>query len=126
MVTVMRASSSWSRIVPAVLAITLLSGCSLALRNPRIADLQHNPARYHDRMVSVDGIVTTSWGIPLVPVRIYRVSDGTGEVTVISQGGRTPVRGTRVRVRGRVNELAIIGGRPVGLHIQQQRVQIRR
>jgi hypothetical protein len=119
-------SRSSRRIVPVVLTLTLLSGCALALRSPRIADLHHNPARYHDRMVSVNGVVTSSWGIPLVPVRVYKVSDGTGEVTVISQGGRTPIRGSRVQVRGRVNELAIIGGRPIGLHIQQQRLQIRR
>ena len=41
-------------------------------------------------MVAVDGVVTSSWGMPLVPYKFYKVDDGTGEVTVLSQSGRTP------------------------------------
>ena len=73
-----------------------------ALRSPNIADLSDNPGRYQDRSVSIDGVVTSSWGVPLVPFRIYKVDDGTGEVTVLSQGSRTPTRGARVHVKGRV------------------------
>lgn len=91
-----------------------MSACALGLRNPSIGELQHNPGRYHNKTVSVDGVVTSSWGIPLVPFKIYKVDDGTGEVTVISQNQRVPTRGARVRVRGRVNEFAVLGGRSFG------------
>jgi hypothetical protein len=55
--------------------------------------------------VSVSGVVTTSWGVPLVPFRFYNVDDGTGELTVISQNSRTPANGEKVRVKGRVEDV---------------------
>ena len=101
-----------------------LAGC--ALRSPSIADLQHNPGRYYDRTVSVDGVVTSSWGLPLVPYKFYRIDDGTGELTVLSQGSRIPTRGARVRVRGKVGEVGVLGGRALGLHLQERSLRIRR
>ena len=110
-----------------VLLLALLAGTSAcALRAPSIADLRTNPGRYHDRSVSIDGVVTTSWGLPLVPFRFYKVDDGTAEVTVLSQGGRMPTRGARVRVKGTVNELAVFGGQPLGLHLREEKLDIRR
>ena len=99
-----------------------MSAC--ALRAPNIADLQHNPGRYQDRSVRIDGVVTSSWGVPLVPFRLYKVDDGTGEVTVISQGARTPTRGAHVHVKGRVNEVAVFGGQSIGLHIREKDLDI--
>jgi hypothetical protein len=108
-----------------VLAVTL-SGCALSLRSPNIADLQRHPARYQDRTVSVSGVVTSSWGVPLVPFRFYKVDDGTGEVTVLSQSSRMPATGERVRVKGRVQDVAMIGGRPLGLHLREEDLHVRR
>lgn len=99
-----------------VLVITL-AGCAA---RTSVAELKYNPGRYDDKTVSIEGVVTSSWGIPLLPYQLYRVDDGTGEVTVVSQSGRTPSKGARVRVRGRVNDVATLGGRPLGLHIQER------
>ena len=104
----------------------MLSGCAVSLRNPDIAELRLHPGRYHDRTVSVSGVVTSSWGVPLVPFRFYKVDDGTGEVTVLSQGSRMPATGERVRVKGRVDDVAVLGGRPVGLHIREQDLYVKR
>ena len=71
-----------------------LSACAGMLRNPDIADVRRNAGHYSDRTVTVDGTVTSSWGVPLVPFKMYKVDDGTGEITVLSRGGnRTPVEG---------------------------------
>jgi hypothetical protein len=70
--------------------------------------------------VSITGTVTSSWGIPLLPFQLYNVDDGSGEITVLSNSGRTPARGTRVEVKGKINEFATFGGRSIGLHIQEQ------
>ena len=104
----------------------MLSGCALAVRRPSVAELKFNPARYHDRVVAIDGVVTSSWGVPLVPFKMYRVDDGTGEVMVVANDGRVPTKGTHVRVKGRVSEVATLGGQAVGLHIQQRDVDFRR
>jgi len=95
------------------------SGCALGVRNAHVADLKYNPGRYYEKTVSIDGVVTSAWGVPLMPFKLYKVDDGTGEVTVLSQDGRTPTRGSHVRVKGKVGELATFGGQSLGLHIRQ-------
>ena len=99
-----------------------LSAC--ALRSPSIGDLQRNAGRYTDRTVSVDGTVTSSWGVPLVPFKVYRIEDGTGELTVLSRGSRIPVRGSRVRVKGVVREVAVVAGNPIGLHLEERSLDL--
>ena len=118
--------SKLSRFAAMAVFALVVSGCAVALRSPNISELQHHPGRYQDRTVSVSGVVTTSWGLPLVPFRLYKVDDGTGEVTVLSQGARTPARGERVRVRGRVNEVAVFGGQALGLHLREESLYVRR
>ncbi|HJZ72206.1 MAG TPA: hypothetical protein VKE51_10725 [Vicinamibacterales bacterium] len=105
---------------------TSISGCALSWRSPNIADLRRNPGRYQDQTVSINGVVTSSWGLPLVPFRFYKVDDGTGDVTVLSDGRRMPATGEHVRVRGRVEDVAVIGGRPLGLHLREDDVYIKR
>ena len=111
------------KLAPLALSIGLLAGC--ATGHPKIADLKYNPGRYQDHSVTVDGVVTSSWGIPLLPFKLYKVDDGTGEVTVVSQDGRAPTKGARVSVKGRVTEFATFGGQSVGLHLRQERLRFK-
>jgi hypothetical protein len=101
----------------AVLGAVLITGC--AARGVRIAELQDRPDKYDDKTISVTGVVTDSWGIPLLPIQLYKVDDGTGEMTVVSRSGRSPRKGARVEVKGTVNEIGVFGGRSIGLHIQE-------
>ena len=115
-----------ARVVLAMMVAVSLSACATALRNPRISELQNNPGRYQDRSVNIDGVVTTSWSVPLAPFHFYKVDDGSGEVTVLSQGSRTPGRGAKVRVKGKVEDFAMLGGRSVGLHLREQSIDVKR
>jgi hypothetical protein len=110
---------SMARLVAPVALIAMLSGCALTTGHPSVAELKYNPGRYQNRTVSIGGVVTSSWGVPLMPFKLYKVDDGTGEMTVLAQGGRVPTRGARVRVKGRVNDVATFGGQSVGLHLEQ-------
>jgi hypothetical protein len=101
----------------ALLGAFLITGC--AARGVRIAELKDQPDKYDDKTVSVTGVVTSSWGIPLVPFQLYKVDDGSGEITVISRSGRSPSKGARVRVKGKVNEIGVFGGQSIGLHLQE-------
>ena len=103
--------------VVALFGAFLVTGC--AARGVRIAELKDQPDKYDDKKISVTGVVTRSWGIPLVPFQLYNVDDGSGEITVISRSGRTPSKGARVEVKGKVNEVGVFGGRSIGLHIQE-------
>ena len=118
--------SRCSSVVLSIVLAALTSGCALSFRSPHIADLRDNPGRYQNHSVSIDGVVTSSWGLPLVPFRMYKVEDGTGEVTVLSQGTRIPTRGAHVRVKGKVNELGVFGGQALGLHLREESLYVKR
>ena len=109
-----------------ILLVGITSGCAMSLHNPNISELKDHPGRYTDRTVSVSGVVTSSWGVPLVPFRFYKVDDGTGELTVLSDSTRMPARGEHVRVKGKVQDVAVFGGRAVGLHIREQDLHVKR
>jgi hypothetical protein len=118
--------SHLKRLVAVTALVGMSSACALSLRNPDIADLQRHPGRYTNHTVSVSGVVTSSWGVPLIPYRMYKVDDGTGEVTVLSQSSRMPAKGERVRVKGRVEDVAMFGGRALGLHIREEGLYVKR
>lgn len=105
-----------------ILAAALGSACA-SMGNRSIAEVQTNPGKFHDKTVTVEGVVTTSWGIPLVPFKVYRVSDGSAEMLVISDDSRLPGKNARVRVRGEVQEFALIGGRSFGLHLREKAIK---
>jgi hypothetical protein len=117
---------SISRLAAPLALAAMLSGCALAVRHPSVAELKYNPGRYQDKTVAIEGVVTSSWGVPLLPFRLYKVDDGTGEMTVLSQGGRVPTRGAHVRVKGKVNDFATFGGQSIGLHLQQRDLDFKR
>lgn len=117
--------SRFPRLVLAIVLATSFAGCALALRSPKIGELRSNPGRYYDKTISVEGVVTNSWGVPLLPYRLYRIDDGSGELTVVSQGNRVPTKGARVRVKGKVGELATFGGTALGLHLRERDLKIR-
>ena len=106
----------------AVLSTVVAAGC--AARGVRIAELKDHPDKYERKTVSVEGVVTGSFGASIlsqiVPFQSYTVDDGTGEIRVLARSSRTvPRTGSRVRVKGKVNELGVFGGRSIGLHLQE-------
>jgi hypothetical protein len=111
------------RFVLALLGALLISGC--AARSVHVAQLKDQPAKYYNKSVNVNGVVTRSWGLPLVPFQFYNVDDGTGQITVIGHSGRVPSTGTRVNVKGRVQELAAFGGQSLGLHLDEEKRKIK-
>ena len=111
-------------LVVVTLAVLTTAGC--AMRSPSIADIQYNPGRYYNRSVSVEGLVTSSWGVPLLPLKVYKIGDSSGEITVVSDNSRVPPRGAKVRVKGRVTEFGSFGGRSVGLHLREENLRVLR
>jgi hypothetical protein len=104
-----------SRFFLAVLVAGFTAACA---SGASVGQLKTNPGRYVDKNVTVRGTVTSSWGIPLVPFKMYQVDDGTGEILVVSDTDRVPAKGARVKVTGKVGEFATFGGRSIGLHLR--------
>src|SRR4029079_16271593 len=99
-----------------LVAAAALSGACASMGERSISEVQTNPGKFHDKDGTVEGVVTTSFGIPLVPFKVFRVSDGSSEMLVISDNSRIPSKNARVRVRGTVQEVGLFGGRSFGLH----------
>src|SRR4029453_10462113 len=119
----MKEIEAMSRTKNFVLGLMIAAG---ALRGPcasmgsrSISEVKTNPGKFHDKTVTVEGVVTTSFGIPFVPYKVFRVSDGSAEMLVISDDSRIPSKDARVRVRGTVQEVGLFGGRSFGLHIRE-------
>ena len=86
-------AKTFARLVaPLALALTL-SGCALAVRRPSVAELKYNPGRYQDERSRSTAWSPARGACRCVPFRLYKVDDGTGEVTVVAQGGRVPTQG---------------------------------
>jgi len=100
-----------------LIALVVSAGCAARARN--IADIKDDPGRYGNRSVEVTGRVTSAWNIPLIPYKLYKIDDGTAEITVISQRN-APGRGALVRVKGPVREVAAFGSNSIGLHIEER------
>src|SRR6516165_575606 len=116
----------FARLALVAALVGLSPACALSMRHPHIAEIQHHPGRYQDHTVAIHGVVTNSWGLPLVPFRMYKVDDGTGEMTVLSENSRMPARGEHVRVKGTVNEVGLFGGQAIGLHLREESLSIKR
>jgi len=112
----------------AIFALVLVaSGCAGVLRHPDIATVRRDVGHYSDHTVTFNGTVTSAWSLPFVPFKLYKVDDGTGEMTVLSRGGnRSPIKGSRVRVKGIVRDIATFNGSPLGLHLEERDLDIRR
>jgi DNA/RNA endonuclease YhcR with UshA esterase domain len=110
--------SRTSTVAVALLSAVFLTGCASAVR---IAEIKTDPGRYSHKTVSVKGTVTSSFGVSLVPVQLYNIDDGTGEIAVLARSTRgVPSKGARVKVTGTLADVASFGGRSVGLHIDEQ------
>lgn len=106
-----------------IIAAAALSGACASMGSRSISEVKSNPGKFHDKTVTVEGVVTTSFGIPLVPFKVFRVSDGSEEMLVVSDGSRIPSKNARVRVRGEVKEVGIFGGRSFGLHLREKSIK---
>jgi hypothetical protein len=115
----------WTPVVAALVLTLGAAACASVPGRPAIQQVQSQPGRFVDHSVTVTGTVTTSWGVPFVGLNVYKVNDGTGEITVVSTDRRVPGKGAEVEVRGKVQDVAVLGGKPLGLHLREQRIRYR-
>ncbi len=83
-----------------------------------IANIEANPSRYYDKEVAVAGTVDTSYGISIPIIGqsggIYKISDGTGSIWVVTR--RTvPTKGTQLGVKGKIQNGVNYNGTNYGL-----------
>ena len=98
-----------------VILVGAAAGCGLFATS--IGDIQAKPQDFIGREVTVAGEVTNTMKLPFLP-GFYTVKDKTGEISVFA-GAQPPALGARVRVKGRVEAAATIGGQSFGVHIRE-------
>jgi hypothetical protein len=95
-------------------AAVILAGCAPVMTIGRI---KADPSRFQNRVVRVNGTVTTSVG--LRGKGGYQIEDPTGKIIVISGTG-VPSRGSQVTVTGRVVPGVEVLGTAVGVTIREE------
>ena len=103
-------------LVPFAGVLFVLAGC--ASITP-IGDLLNNSSHYDGKTVRIAGQVTGSAGV--VVLSEYQVSDGTGTLTVVNEGGSAPPTGARVGVKGTFQKLFNLGFKSLAVLREQSR-----
>jgi len=99
--------------------LAALVGCaSLPIGFTKISEITAAPASFEGKEIKIKGKVKSLTKIPLLDISMFTLDDGTGEMLVIPSG-TAPAEQETVAISGRVESLAIIGGRSIGLHFKE-------
>src|SRR3954453_11728930 len=101
-----------------LISALMLTGCGTV----RISRILADPARYHNRSVTVQGRVTSVAGA--LNMGVYQVDDGSGKIYVISNRG-VPSRDARVKVEGMVTPGVNVMGMTMGTAITERGHRVR-
>ena len=84
-----------------------------------IKTLLDDPARFDGQVVRVAGKVGLSAGA--LGYGAYQVDDGTGTLSIVSQGGGAPREGAQVGVEGTFKAVFTLGTQSVAVLMEKQR-----
>jgi hypothetical protein len=112
----MSTTRSVRRFVPLAAILVFLAGCASVTP---IGDLLSNSSKYNGKTVRVKGEVSKSAG--LVVAGAYQVKDGTGTLTVVTEGSSPPPEGAKVGVKGIFQALITIGSKSLAVLKEQSR-----
>jgi hypothetical protein len=96
--------------------LLLLAGCAGVTP---IGELLDNPAKYDGKTVRVQGEVREAAGG--LGLGAYQVRDDTGTLTVVSETGGPPRKGSKVGVKGRFQALITLGARSLAVLREESR-----
>ncbi len=93
-----------------------------------IADIEANPSKYYDKEVGIAGRVDTSYGVSIPIIReqggIYKVSDGTGSIWVVTQRS-VPSKGAQLGIKGKIQNGVNYNGKNYGLGMIEEDRKVR-
>ena len=91
--------------------LIMLVHCAASVR---IGDIRSTPNRFHDKNVTISGVVDETITLPILGVAVYQLNDGTGAIWVKPKE-MTVEKGDHVRVTGTIKVGLTISGRSFGL-----------
>lgn len=94
-----------------------LAGCDyLPVGYTPIRDIATAPAQFEGKEVKLKGQVQGATS--LMGFRAYTLRDDTGEIAVVTSG-ELPATGQSVALKGTVKSAVIVGGKSVGLRVEE-------
>jgi hypothetical protein len=99
-------------------ALIALAGCKDG--TVPISKLLDDPSQYDHKTVRVHGSVGRSVGV--LGYGGYELSDGTGSITVVTEGGGAPREGATVGVEGEFRSGFTLGTQSLAVILEKQRV----
>ena len=102
-----------------LVALTALLFLSCKTNTTPIKTLLDDPSRFDGKTVRILGEVQGSVG--LLGYGAYQVNDGTGTLSVVTQGGGAPRQGARVGVEGTFRSAYTIGNQSATVLVEEQR-----
>jgi len=88
-----------------------------------IASIEANPSKFYNKEIGIAGTVRDGYGlnIPFTPISggAYKVDDGTGSIWVVTKMS-VPSKGTKIGVKGKVQNGINFGGKNFGLGIIEE------
>jgi hypothetical protein len=103
-------------LVPLVAALMLLAGCASVTP---IGELLDNSTKYNGKTVRVQGEVKEGAGG--LGIGAYQLKDNTGTITVVSDRGSAPRKGSKVAVKGKFESLFSLGTAGVAVIREESR-----
>jgi DNA/RNA endonuclease YhcR with UshA esterase domain len=113
----MKIGSISLRTALALAVCLVLVACNLMFA--KISDIKAHPDKYENKSVTVHGKVTSVTKLPFMEEGFYTLSDGTGEITVVTRGS-LPSEGADKTVTGTVESTVTIMGRSFGVTIEEK------
>ncbi len=105
-----------ARRLPLAAAVLLLAGCAGVTP---IGELLDNSSRYDGKTVRVKGEVREGAGG--LGIGAYQLRDKTGTITVVSDRGSAPRKGSEIAVKGRFESLFSLGRTGVAVIREESR-----
>ena len=109
---------SWRSARPLLAAIAALLFLSCKGTTP-IKTLLDDPSRFDGQTVRIAGDVQGSVGA--LGFGAYQVNDGTGTLSIVSEGGGVPRQGAQVGVEGTFRSAYTLGTQTAAVLVEQRR-----
>lgn len=102
-----------------LMMVGALAGCDyLPVGTTPVKDIVAAPASFEGKEVKLRGTVKEVTKVPILDIRQYVLSDGSGEIVVVTSGD-LPAEKSTVLVKGKVESAFIVGGQSLGLHVRE-------
>ena len=102
-----------------IAAVALLMSACAGTPKVKVADIEANPGKYNDKIVTVKGEVVDTYSLPILKQSLVQVDDGTGKIWV-KPSERVYFKGDKLEVTGNLKVVGSIAGYNFGFIVFEE------